>query len=258
MFVDSHCHLEMEDYDKDRKAVIERALKDNISFMLTVGTEEKYFPKVMEIIEAHPQVYGALGIHPHNAKEYTGATERTLRKLLSHPKIVGYGEIGLDFFRNYSPRDVQIDAFKKQIELAKEVGLPLIIHSRNAEKETLEILQKANLSNHKIVIHCYSYGVETAKILLDMGCYLSVPGTVTYKKAGVAQVVRHLPLDRVLSETDAPFLTPEPKRGRRNEPGLVKLVVEEIAAIREKPVAEVAEVLRDNFTRTFLPEKVLQ
>ncbi len=203
MFVDSHCHLEMEEYDKDRGAVIERAARDGITSMVTVGTEPRYFPRVVEIIEAHPALYGAIGIHPHNASDYSPDVENTIKDYLKHPRIVAYGEIGLDFFRNYAPRDVQIRAFKRQIEVGREAGLPLVIHSRDARDETLAILKDMRLHEHPTVIHCYSYDLDTAKELLDMGMYLSVPGTVTYKNSGLPQIVRHAPLDHLLSETDA-------------------------------------------------------
>jgi len=252
MFVDSHCHLEMEEYDGDRRAVIDRATRQGVSCMLTVGTEARYFPKVIEVIEAHPNVYGGVGIHPHNAKDYSEETEEAIRGCLGHPKIIGYGEIGLDFYRNYSLRETQLRVFRRQIELAVAARLPVIVHSRNAKEETLEILKGTHLGDRKTVIHCYSYDLETAKKLLDMGMYLSIPGTVTYKKTGLVPLVRYVPLDRLLSETDAPFLTPEPKRGSRNEPALVKLVVEEIARIKAKPVEEVAQVIAGTFHAIFL------
>jgi len=252
MFVDSHCHLEMEEYDEDREAVIGRASGAGISTMLTVGTEVRYFPKVVEIIETHPQVYGAVGIHPHNAKDYSPEIEETIMEYLKHPKVVGCGEIGLDFYRDYSPRELQIEAFRRQIELARLAGLPVIIHSRNARQETLEILKEAHLQDHKTVVHCYSYDLDTARKLLDMGVYLSIPGTVTYPDTKLTEIVRYTPLDRLLSETDAPFLAPVPKRGRRNEPAFVKLVVEQMAQILARPAFDVASALTDTFKAVFL------
>ncbi len=255
MFVDSHCHLEMEEYDEDRQAVIDRASGAGISCILTVGTEVRYFAKVVEIIEAYPHIYGAVGIHPHNAKDYSPEVEETITGYLHHPKIVGYGEIGLDFYREYSPREVQIEAFRRQIELARLAGLPVIIHSRNARQETLEIVKEAHLEGHKTVVHCYSYDLDTAKQLLDMGIYLSIPGTVTYPDTRLTKIVRYAPIDRLLSETDAPFLTPVPKRGRRNEPALVRLVVEQMALIKERPVEEVASALTNTFKTVFLSDE---
>jgi TatD DNase family protein len=252
MFVDSHCHLELEEYDDDREAVISRALDAGITRMLTVGTEERYFPRVIEIAETHPEVFGAVGIHPHNAGDYSDALEERIKGYLTHPKIVGYGEIGLDFYRDYAPRDAQATAFRRQIEVARTAGLPIIVHSRNARTETLDILKDAKLEEYKVVIHCYSYDLDTAREMLDLGFFLSIPGTVTYKKSGLSEVVRYVPIERLLSETDAPFLTPVPHRGKRNEPSFVRLVAEEIARIKQMSVEEVAPLLADTFTRIFL------
>ena len=255
MLVDSHCHLEMEEYDEDREAVIDRATGAGVSCMLTVGTEVRYFPKVVEIIEAYPHIYGAVGIHPHNAKDYSPEIEEVVKVYLRHPKVVGCGEIGLDFYRDYSPRGLQIEAFRRQIALARLAGLPVIIHSRNARQETLEIMKEAHLQDHRTVVHCYSYDLDTAKKLLDMGIYLSITGTVTYPDTKLAKIIAYAPLDRLLSETDSPFLAPVPKRGRRNEPAFVKLVVERIAQIKAKPVEDVASALADTFKAVFLSDK---
>ena len=255
MFVDSHCHLEMEEYDSDRDAVIARAAAADVSYMLTVATEERYFSKAVEIARANEGVYAAIGVHPHNAADYSEALEKRIRRYLDHPKIVGYGEIGLDFYRNYAPRDAQMEAFERQIALAREAGLPIIIHSRNARAETLEVLKRASIVGHPTIIHCYSYDVDTAKKLLEMGVFLSIPGTVTYKNSGLAGVLEHVPLERLLSETDAPFLTPSPHRGKRNEPANVVRVVEEIAATRKKDPEEVGTLLTETFTSLFLKWK---
>jgi len=252
MFVDSHCHLELEEYDDDRSEVIARALHADVSRMVTVATEERYFARALEIAETHHEVYVALGVHPHNSADYSDALEERIKGYLGHPRIVGYGEIGLDFYRDYAPRDVQANAFRRQIEVARTAGLPIIVHSRNAKEETLEILIDANLRDHKIIIHCYSYDLETAKKMLDMGFFLSIPGTVTYKNSTLGDIVRYVPADRLLSETDAPFLSPQPFRGKRNEPAHVRLVAEEIARIRQIPTSEAARLLADTFARIFL------
>lgn len=252
MFVDSHCHLELEEYDADRSDVVSRALDAGVSPILTVATEERYFPKVIEIVEAHPQIFGALGIHPHSSADYSDALEARIRPYLNHPKIVGYGEIGLDFYRDYAPRDVQVAAFERQIEMARSAGLPIIIHSRNAREETLGILEDARLEDHKTVIHCYSYDLDTARKMLDLGFFLSIPGTVTYKNSGLADVVRYVPADRLLSETDAPFLSPQPKRGKRNEPAFVRIVAEEMARIKQMDIEELGAIIAETFTGIFL------
>ncbi len=252
MFVDSHCHLEMESFDQDRDKVVERSLKEGLAYLLTVGTEESYFEKVMEIVEKYDRVYGAIGIHPHESTTFNEKTAAAIREHLKHPKIVGYGEVGLDFFKNYSPRDAQIKAFREQLSLAKSLGFPVIVHSRSAKEETLQILKEAYGSEASGVIHCYSYDWFTAKKLLDMGFYISVPGTITYANAKEsAEVVRNIPLDRLLAETDAPFLTPVPHRGRRNEPSYVKLTIKKISEIKNRDVQEIAAILHDNFLKAF-------
>lgn len=253
MFIDSHCHLEMESYDVDRAAVIEHGFRNGLSAIITVGTEEPYFQKVIDIAESHSSIYGAIGIHPHNAKDFNEVLAGKIRQYLRHKKIVGYGEIGLDFFKNHSPRKTQEAAFREQIEIAKEARLPIIVHSRNAPEETLKILREHYKNSHGGIIHCYSYDLSFAKKFLDLGFFISIPGTITYPKNNALQeVVKNIPLDRILSETDAPFLTPQPKRGKRNEPAYVKYTVERIAQILEKPVEGIAQAIVNNFETAFL------
>ncbi len=253
MFVDSHCHLEMELFEKDRQQVIEKSTEQGLTHILTVGTEEKYFEKVLQIIDKNPSVYGAIGIHPHNSDEFDDDVESKINNILTHRKIVAYGEIGLDFFKNYSPKKSQIDAFRKQLAMADNAKLPIIIHSRNAKDETLQILNESKTNTAGGVIHCYSYDLETAKKLLDMGFYISIPGTITYSNVHkLVEAVKYIPSDRMLAETDAPFLTPHPHRGKRNEPYYVKYTIEKISQIRNEDIHETAVFLQDNFKRLFL------
>lgn len=255
MFVDSHCHLEMESYDKDLESVIQKSVDEGLEYILTVGTEESYFGKVLEIIDRYPFIYGAIGIHPHNAKDYDDRIENRISQTAKHAKIVGYGEIGLDFFKNHSPRDIQRKVFAKQLALAQTIGLPVIVHSREAREETIDIL-KREYRNGGGVIHCYSYDLATVRIFLDMGFYISIPGTITYKKAGDQKdVTRYVPLERLLAETDAPFLTPVPYRGKRNVPYYVKHTIEAMAQARSMDTATLAAAIRDNFVSLFLKDK---
>jgi len=256
MFVDSHCHLEMESFSKDRGQIIEKSIDEGLKYILTVGTEERYFEKVVEIVNKNPMVYGAIGIHPHNSTDFNRHVAETIRGCLRQKKIVGYGEIGLDFFKNYSPRDTQIKAFREQLALAADQGLPIIVHSRNAQAETLKILGEMYRNENGGVIHCYSYDLETAKRLLDMGFYISIPGTITYRSAEeLVKVVEYIPDERILAETDAPFLTPHPYRGKRNVPYFVKLTVTRIAGIRHQETEELAATMCNNFVRLFLDNK---
>lgn len=253
MFIDSHCHLEMESFDKDRKAVIEQSLAEGINAILTVGTEAAYFDTVIDIIDTYPSVYGAIGIHPHNAQEYDTRLAVRIAGYLSHKKIVGYGEIGLDFFKNHSPRDVQVKAFVEQMIVAGENALPIIVHSRNAKQETIDLLRTHSTGLFPGVIHCFSYDLEAARTFLDLGFYISFPGTITYPTATMlADVVRYVPDDRLLAETDAPFLAPQPMRGKRNVPYFVKYTIEKIASIRGTSPEETGALLLRNFSNLFL------
>jgi len=256
MFVDSHCHLEMETYAQDRDAVIKRCLDNGLSYILTVGTEQKYFDTVMEMVDRYPLIYGAIGIHPHNSKDFNDTLITRIETCLTNKRIVAYGEIGLDFFKNYSPRNIQLKAFEAQIALAQRFNLPIIIHSRQAKEETLTILKNNHVNRTGGVIHCFSYDHVWATKVLDLGFYISIPGTVTYPAArNLVDVVPHIPLDRILSETDAPFLTPHPYRGKRNEPSFVRFVVEKIAQIYKQSVDDVATHIRNNFMSLFLKKR---
>lgn len=253
MYVDSHCHLEMDAYDNDRKTVIEKSIEEGLQFILTVGTEESFFNTVIELVDKYPIIYGALGIHPHNSNEYTSIIADTIRQHVKHAKIVGYGEVGLDFFKNYSPKEIQIKAFSEQLELAKELRLPIIVHSRNAKEETLKILKELYRNGNGGVIHCYSYDLDYAKKFLDMGFYISIPGTITYKNnVELTKIVEYIPDDRILAETDAPFLTPHPYRGKRNVPYFVKLTIEKMAQIRNQDKEKLASIICNNFHTLFL------
>ncbi len=243
----------MESYDKDRSKVLERASRAGLTYMLTVATEEKYFATALEIVDSRSDVYAAFGIHPHNSRDFNEELGARIKALFTNKKLVAYGEIGLDYYRNYAPREEQVRAFRGQIAIARELTLPVIVHSREARDETLNILSETNAAEHGAVMHCFSYDLATAKTLLDMGFHLSIPGTVTYKAAAsLREIVRYTPLERILPETDAPFLTPEPHRGKRNEPSYVTFVVAKIAEAVGKPLEEVAETLCGNFVGLFL------
>jgi len=254
MYVDSHCHLEIEEFDDDRAEVISKSLEEGLVYILTVGTEEKYFKKVAEMVDKYPEIYGALGIHPHNGSAYTDAAEESLRVALAHPGIVALGEIGLDFFKNHSPRPAQMKAFEAQMEMACRENLPVIIHSRDSREETLAVLKRLSGSlSAGGVIHCFSYDLDTARKLLDMGFYLSIPGTITYtKNVSLVDVAKYIPSDRILVETDAPFLAPHPHRGKRNLPHFVKITTDAVARIRSATVEDLLLSVRRNFETLFL------
>ncbi len=252
MLIDSHAHLEMPEFKKDLEEVLERAKESGVHIILTVGTEEKDWGRALEIANSHPWVYAILGVHPHNAKEIDDRTYTTLRKICQGEKVRAFGEIGLDFFRNHSPRDVQVKRFREQVGLARELKLPIVVHDRDAHEETMEVLRSERAEDCGGIIHCFSGDLEMAGKCMDMGFYISVPGSITYKNAESFQkIVRELPLDSLLVETDAPFLTPVPFRGKRNEPGYVRYTAEKLAEIKKIPFERVAEATTENALRVF-------
>ena len=252
MLTDSHAHLEMPEFKKDLEAVIQRAKESGVEYVFTVGTEKKDWKRALEIAESHPSIYAILGVHPHNAKEIDHQTYPMLRELCRNEKVKAYGEIGLDFFRNFSPRDLQLMRFREQIGLAKELGLPVVIHDREAHHETLEILKSEGAKDCGGIIHCFSGDYGMAKACMDMGFYISIPGSITFKNAkSFREVVKRIPLDSLLVETDAPFLTPEPFRGKRNEPGYVRYTAQRMAEVKNISLEKVAEATTQNAMRVY-------
>ncbi|MDI7260339.1 MAG: TatD family hydrolase [Thermodesulfobacteriota bacterium] len=252
MLIDSHAHLEMPDFKKDLEEVIHRAKDSGVEYIFTVGTERKDWARALEIANAHAPVYAILGVHPHNAREIDDRSYTTLKRLCQNEKVSAYGEIGLDFYRNLSPKDVQLKRFREQIGLAKELKLPIVVHDREAHQETLEILKSEKAGENGGIIHCFSGDEEMAKACLDMGFHISVPGSITYKNAEQFQeIVKRIPLESLLVETDAPFLTPVPFRGKRNEPSYVRYTAKKIAEIKKVPFEKVAEATTENALRVF-------
>jgi TatD DNase family protein len=252
MLIDSHCHLEMEDFDADRERVIARAAEQGVDYIVTVATTIPDAEKALEIARKHESVYVAMGIHPHEVKDIRPGDYDHLRDLAKEEKVVGFGEIGLDFYRNHSPRQVQLDRFRELLRLGKDLGLPIIIHDRDAHREVLDILEKEKNGSWKGVFHCFSGDLAMARQVVRMGFYISIPGTVTFKKSEVQQeVARSIPLEKILLETDAPYLTPEPHRGRRNEPAFVRHTAEKIAALRGLTVADVGRITSLNVKLLF-------
>jgi len=251
MLIDSHAHLEMREFDNDRDKVVSRAKEAGVDAIVTVGTNLRDCQSVVNLAARYESVYAALGIHPHEVKGIDEKTYDALRRLVRQPKVVAYGEIGLDFFRNHSPRDVQIRCFGEQLEMAEEFNLPVIIHDREAHAETLNMLTGWKGKRGGIV-HCFSGDVAMAKKCLDMGFYISIPGPVTFPKAEkMIEVVRRVPLNRLLVETDAPYLAPQPYRGKRNEPSYVVHAAQKIADIKGLALADVGAATSQNARTIF-------
>jgi len=253
--IDSHAHLELRDFDSDREDVIARAREAGVDAIVTIGTDLDDCLKAVEIAGSHDMVYAAVGIHPHEVKKIERHTYERMRELATHPKVVGYGEIGLDFFKNRSPRDIQVRRFGEQLELAKDLNLPVIIHDREAHRETMELLS-AWKGSRRGIIHCFSGDYAMARKCLDLGFYLSIPGTVTFPKAEtLCDVVRRVPVESLLVETDAPFLTPVPHRGKRNESAYVKYTAMRVAELKEMSFESVAEMTAHNACEIFKIER---
>jgi len=246
MLIDSHAHLELEDFDEDREQVIERARRSDVAVIVTVGINLADSCRAVEIAEKYEPVYAAVGIHPHDVKEIGQDTYDTLGELARREKVVAYGEIGLDFFRDYAPREMQIRRFGEQLEVAQSLDLPVIIHDRQAHRETMAML-KGWKGRKRGIVHCFSGDYAMASQCIDLGFYISIPGTVTYPKAQeIRDVVKRVPLNALLVETDSPFLPPQSYRGKRNEPAYVTRAAEKIAEIKEITFAEVsAETTRN-------------
>ncbi len=250
--VDSHAHLELEPLARDPEAVVARAVAAGVASIITVGIDLDDAEQALKIADRIACVYASVGFHPHNAKDVGDDSLTEMEQLARHPKVVGYGEIGLDFFRNRSPQDVQLRVFQDQLTLAKKLDKPVVIHLRNAYHEGLNILERTAPFPKGGVIHCFSGDENDAKRALDMGFFVSIPGTVTYKKnAKLRDIVKDLPADRILLETDCPFLAPEPLRGKDNEPAYMVHTANKVAEVRNVPVEIIARTTTANAARLF-------
>jgi TatD DNase family protein len=251
MLIDTHAHLEMETFDRDREEVLKRAAEAGLTAIVTVGTTLSDCRKAVDLAGQYPPIYAAIGIHPHEVKGIETGTYDALRRLARRDKVVAVGEIGLDFFYNHSPREVQLRRFAEQLDLAEELDLPVIIHDREAHAETLEMLgsRKGRIQG---VLHCFSGDAAMARECLDMGFHLSVAGPVTYPKADrLREVARDVPLERLLIETDAPYLAPQRHRGKRNEPAYVVETAGCLAEVRGVSVDELIRLTSANARRLF-------
>jgi TatD DNase family protein len=251
--VDSHCHIDMPQFDADRKEAVARARDAGVREMLIVGgvDEEHGHRRALRVAQELGMPASA-GVHPHEAKLATEAVYDELRGLARDRKIVAIGEVGLDFHYDYSPRPQQREVFRRQVRLAREVGLPLIVHTREADEETAALLEEEGAGETGGVIHCFTGGHELAQRALALGFYISFSGIVAFPRSEVIQeVVRTMPLDRLLVETDSPFLAPPPHRGKRNEPAFVVDVAKKVAAIRGVALEEIAGAAVASYERLF-------
>jgi TatD DNase family protein len=245
MLIDTHCHLDFPPFDPDRDLVIQRAKEEGISYFINIGATLESSAAGCALAQKYPQIYASVGVHPHDADSFNCQAEARLRQLASEKKVVAIGETGLDYYRNLSSQDNQKRVFIKQMELAKDLKLPLVIHSRQAEKDVMQILKSA--LPLRAVVHCFSGDENFLKECLDCGFFISYTCNITYKKAqGLRDMVRLTPLDKLMLETDAPYLSPEGFRGKRNEPLQIKLLANEVGRIKGIGFAEIAEKTTQN------------
>ena len=273
IFVDSHCHIDGEQFDADRDEIVKRAKDAGVKMMLTVGTGNPHdgeIARAVQIAAKYEDVFASVGVHPHDAKLYDDRAENHLIELAKNEKVVAWGEIGLDYYYDHSPRNVQREVFRRQIKVAKDLNLPVIIHSREADDETVEILSEeysvqtenvgemeneAEDSNHLNrggIMHCFGGTAKMAEAMLDIGFLISFAGNVTFKKAeNLREAARVVPLDKLLIETDCPFLAPAPNRGKRNEPSFVVYTAQFLADFYGVELETLANQTTQNFTRFF-------
>ncbi|WP_320940296.1 TatD family hydrolase [Lysinibacillus capsici] len=252
MFIDTHVHLNADQYEEDLQEVIDRALEAKVERMVVIGFDRKTIERTMQLIEQYDFVYGVIGWHPVDAIDCTQQDLEWIEQLASHPKIVGIGETGLDYYWDKSPKDVQQELFRKQIQLAQKINLPIVIHNRDATGDVVEILREENAASVGGVMHCFSGSVETARECIAMNFMISLGGPVTFKNARLPkEVATEIALEHLMIETDAPYLAPHPHRGKRNEPAFVPLVAEEIARLKGLTIEEIAQATTANAKNFF-------
>lgn len=247
--IDSHAHLEM--LEKPEEA-IERSFNEGLEFIITIVEPTENWKRAIELSEKYEKVYFAAGVHPHNARLFNSDVENLLVKLLQHEKCVALGEVGLDFYYMNSPQKVQIEVFKLQLEIAEALSKPVIIHTRSAFLETISVLEEKGMLDKRTLFHCFSEGPESAVQVASRGCLISFSGNMTYPKAEqIRKSLEVVPIESVLFETDSPFLAPQPKRGKKNEPLFVRYVYEEACKIKEIELSLLVEKIRSNFFSFF-------
>jgi len=249
--IDTHTHLDFSQFDADRDDVIRRALEVDVKQMLTIGVDVPTSLNAVRLAEKYDSVYAAVGIHPHDAETATEEAVAEIEKNLSHKKVVAVGEIGLDYYRDYSPHDVQKEVFRRLLRIAKEHNKPVIVHTREAWGDVMAILEDEWSPGMRGVMHCFSGDATRAAELIEMGFYISFTGVVTFKNSTAADVLADVPIERLLLETDCPYMAPVPHRGKRNEPAYVRFIAQKAAQVKNISVETVAEVTTENAAALF-------
>ena len=250
--IDSHCHLDHEHLLSDLQNVIQRSKDVGIEKLLTISTSFESFSRIKELLNIDKIIYGTIGIHPHESSKDIITSNEIIKNLEENSKIIGIGETGLDFYYNNSEREKQISSFNEHIEASIKTNTPLIVHSRNAEKETFEILNYYKNENIKILMHCFTGSKEFSDKLLTLNSYFSASGIITFKNSiDLQETFKTLPLDKILIETDSPFLAPVPNRGKKNEPSFIDFTAEKLAEIKDISKSEIVTITTNNFNRLF-------
>lgn len=258
--VDSHCHLDFPEFAEELPEVVARAHRNGIGVMQTICTHITKFPQIIAVAERFAHVYASVGIHPHNVEAEPKVTAEEIIKLTDHPKVIGIGETGLDYYYEHSPRELQKTSFKAHIEASRKTGLPIIVHTRDADEDTINVLHEEYNSNgpFKGLIHCFSSSKQVADKSIEIGFSISLSGILTFKKADeLREIVKDLPLDKLIVETDSPYLAPLPHRGKRNEPAFTRHTAEMLASIKNLSYDEIARATSENFFRLFTKAKAL-
>ncbi len=252
MLIDTHTHLHDPQFDSDRETVIQRARQDGVDVMITIGTDLETSRRAIELAEQYDFVFATVGVHPHEVKTIEDNSYPILEQLAQHPKVVAYGEVGLDYYYMHSPKDLQQRHFKEQIRLAKGLGLPLVIHTRQAQQETLAVLQEEKADEIGGVFHCYTGDLSTAQAALSLNFFISFSGIITFQKAlDLQEVARQIPVESLMVETDCPYLAPIPHRGKRNEPSYVRHVAEKLSQLKDLPYEDLARLTTQNTRKLF-------
>ena len=250
--IDSHCHLDREPLISNLSQVLTRAKDVGLEKLLTICTTSSGYNKILDIVSKDQMIYGTFGIHPHETKNYLIEKDEIVKKVKMNSKIIGVGETGLDFYYNNSDKDIQLKSFQNHIEAAMDLNIPLIIHSRNAENETYDILKKNYQKNLKILMHCFTGSTDFALNLVPLNAYFSASGIITFKKSTELQeTFKKIPEDKLLIETDSPFLSPEPNRGKKNEPSFIKFTAQKLANLRNIEVDKLILLTTNNFNTLF-------
>jgi len=252
MLIDSHCHLDDPRYDADREEILRRAREAGIEHFVTIGCDLETSRAAVTLAEQHPFISATVGVHPHEVKRIEAGWYDALQALAKSKRVVAYGEIGLDYHYDHSPREIQRECFREQVRLARVLNLPIVIHTREAQEDTMTILREEKAAEVGGVFHCFAGDAWLTKDALGLGFYLSFSGVITFQNATMLRdLVKTVPLDRMLIETDSPYLTPAPHRGRRNEPAYVRFVAEKIAEIHGIGVEDIEDITTQNAKRVF-------